>query len=476
MHAPKPYPTYRESGVPWLGEVPSHWDLRRTKSLLSQISEKGFPDEPLLAATQTKGVVRKEQYENRTVLALKDLQLLKLVRVGDFVISLRSFQGGIEFAREQGIISPAYTVLYPVERDNHAFLTKLFKSQPYIENLALHVTGIRQGQNIDYERLARSRLPLPPLLEQAAIVRFLDHADRRIRRYIRAKKRLIELLEEQKQAIIHQAVTGRIDVRTGHPYPSYKPSGVEWLGDVPAHWEVRRLRHVIEGKLTYGANAPAEYTEPTWPRYLRITDFSRSGRLKTDNFRSLPPEIARDYLVKPGDVLLARSGATVGKAFLVNEAAGIACHAGYLIRVRLNRSLLKAQLFFLFTQSLAFARWKDATLIIATIQNIGADKYANLPIPVPPKSEQETLLRFLNSSVTTIERAVHRATTQIARLQEYRTRLIADVVTGKLDVREAAAALPEVDPLAADDEAADPLDAADEPVFNDDHEPAEVAG
>ena len=144
IHNLKPYPAYKDSGVPWLGEVPEHWKLKRTKTVLRERSQKGFPDEPLLAATQTKGVVRKELYENRTVLALKDLHLLKLVRVNDFVISLRSFQGGIEFAHEQGIISPAYTILYPVEAQNHGFLAWLFKSKPYIENLSLFVTGIRE--------------------------------------------------------------------------------------------------------------------------------------------------------------------------------------------------------------------------------------------------------------------------------------------------------------------------------------------
>src|SRR4051794_37942504 len=114
--------------------MPAHWELRRTKTVVRERSEKGFPDEPLLAATQTKGVVRKESYENRTVLALKDLDLLKLVRAGDFVISLRSFQGGIEYARTQGIISPAYTVLYPVDSDTHSYLGWLFKSKPYVEN------------------------------------------------------------------------------------------------------------------------------------------------------------------------------------------------------------------------------------------------------------------------------------------------------------------------------------------------------
>ncbi len=227
------------------------------------------------------------------------------------------------------------------------------------------------------------------------------------------------------------------------PYPAYKPSGVEWLGDVPEHWEVRRLRYLIRRKLTYGANAAAEHTDPAWPRYLRITDFSKNGTLRKDTFRSLPLQTAKDYLVEPGDVLLARSGATVGKAFLVDEETGIACHAGYLIRARPNRSILHPSFFFAFTQSARFAMWKDATFIIATIQNIGADRYADLPVPLPPLSEQELLLRFLDESTANIDRAVERTEIEIALLREYRTRLIADVVTGKLDVREAAARLPE---------------------------------
>ena len=240
----KPYPAMKDSGVAWIGSVPQHWELRRTKTLLSQRSEKGFPDEPLLAATQTKGVVRKDEYENRTVLALKDLQLLKLVRIGDFVISLRSFQGGIEFARHKGIISPAYTILYPVDRVHHAYLSHLFKSLPYIENLSLFVTGIRQGQNIDYEKLARSLVPLPPLSEQTGIVRLLDHVDQSIQRYIRPKQKLIALLKEQRQATIHQAVTGQINAQSGQPYAAYKQSGIEWLREVPQHWEERSLSTV----------------------------------------------------------------------------------------------------------------------------------------------------------------------------------------------------------------------------------------
>src|SRR5262245_42114660 len=195
--------------------MPEHWACPRIKTILLKRVEKNHPDEPLLAATQSQGVVRKDKYENRTVVAQKGLHLLKLVRVNDFVISLRSFQGGIEYAREQGIISPAYTILYTIDPAHHRYLSWLFKSRPYIDNLSLFVTGIRQGQNIDYEKLGRSELPLPPPDEQAAIARFLDHADHRIRRYIRTKQKLLKLLEEQRQAIIHRAVTSGVDRQAG---------------------------------------------------------------------------------------------------------------------------------------------------------------------------------------------------------------------------------------------------------------------
>ena len=249
---------------------------------------------------------------------------------------------------------------------------------------------------------------------------------------------MIKLLEEQKQAIIHRAVTRGLD-----PNVRLKPSGVEWLGEVPEHWEVKRLRYVIDGKLTYGANTPAEHTVLEWPRYLRITDFAVDGSLRAGTFRSLPPDVARGYLVEPGDLLLARSGATVGKAFLVPNGLGVACHAGYLIRARPQRELILPDYLFAFSQSTGFARWRDSTFIIATIQNIGADKYANLPVPVPPIPEQADIVEYLTERTGTLCAAVERARREIDLLREYRTRLIADVVTGKLDVREAAAQLPD---------------------------------
>ena len=200
----KPYAAYKDSGLAWLGPLPSHWGQRRMKFLFRERAQKGFPDEPLLAATQTKGVVRKDEYGKRTVTAMKDFHLLKLVEEGDFVISLRSFEGGIEVAHCRGIISPAYTVLTPTRDAVQSYYARFFKSADFIRSLTLFVTGIREGQNIDYERMSRAFMPLPPLEEQIAIGHFLDWANARLERTIRAKRRVIALLNEQKQAIIHR--------------------------------------------------------------------------------------------------------------------------------------------------------------------------------------------------------------------------------------------------------------------------------
>ena len=443
-----PYPKMKNSGIEWLGVVPKHWEVLPNRALFAEVKERGHPEEQMLSVTIIKGVIRQQALladSSKKDSSNQDKSAYKLVRSGDITYNkMRAWQGAVGVSDYQGIVSPAYVVERPRKGASSHYLHHLLRTPAFAKEAERWSYGITSDMwSLRPEHFKMIYGCLPPLPEQTAIVRFLDHADRRIRRYIRAKQKLITLLEEQKQAIINRAVTRGLD-----PNVRLKPSGAEWLGDVPEHWEVRRLRYLIRGRLTYGANAAAEHTDPAWPRYLRITDFSKNGTLRKDTFRSLPLQTAKDYLVEPGDVLLARSGATVGKAFLVDEEAGIACHAGYLIRARPNRSILHPSFFFAFTQSAWFAMWKDATFIIATIQNIGADRYADLPVPLPPLSEQELLLRFLDKSTAKIDRAVERTEVEIALLREYRTRLIADVVTGKLDVREEAAGLPEVDPHA----------------------------
>ena len=420
------YPAYEDSGEPWLGQVPHHWKLRRTKTVLRERSDKGHPHEPPLAATQTKGVVRKDEYENRTVLALKDLHLLKLVREGDFVISLRSFQGGIEYARHRGIISPAYTVLYLMDPDVHAYLAWLFKSHPYIENLSLHVTGIRQGQNIDYEKLGRSRLPVPPHEDRVQIVRFLDRTDRRIRRYIAAKRTLLGLLNEQKQAIIDHAVTRGLD-----PNVRLKPSGVEWLGEVPEHWDVRRVQGIFRERnekgqsgwpilavsIAHGVTRGDETDEDGRPRRLiddrGLYKLAHEGDIAYNTMRMWQGAVG----VVPVDGL-------VSPAYVVAEP-----------RPQMNATF--------FTLVFRTDACRGDTVgrsrgIVDDRNRLYWDSFKDLRVPVPPCDEQDAIVNAVTAETHALASSVEHLSREIALLVEYRTRLIADVVTGKLDVREAA--------------------------------------
>lgn len=203
----------KDSGQIQFGKVPAHWDTIKLKYCFNQRSEKGFPNEPVLCATQSKGVIPQSLYENRVVVVNKGFDGLKLVKVGDFVISLRSFQGGIEYAYYQGIISSAYTILTPKDERNSKYFKYLFKSHPFIQLLQTCVTGIREGQNINYSVLGNNFIPAPPIEEQNAIVEYIESKTSKIDTMIEALKAEIDRLTEYKQRLISDVVTGQIDVR-----------------------------------------------------------------------------------------------------------------------------------------------------------------------------------------------------------------------------------------------------------------------
>jgi type I restriction enzyme S subunit len=440
----KPYAEYKESGLPWLGRCPRHWNVRRTKILFHERVQKGFPHEPLLAATQTKGVVKKEDYETRTVTAQKDLHLLKLVEVGDYVISLRSFQGGIEVAHCRGIISPAYTVLKPQKQAVSRYYSHFFKAKPFIDSLSLFVTGIREGQNINYERLSRAEMPMPPEEEQAAIVRFLDHANRKIEGFIRARRKLIGLLNEQKQAIIHRAVT-----RGLHPDVPLKPSGIPWLGDIPAHWEVRRLKSVLRSRLTNGLFKRGD-DFGSGVLLVNVSDvYDPEGVIrpeKLDRVRCSKEELAT-FRVAAGDMFFVRSSLKVegtGRCALIQtlpEDAVFECH---LVRCRPDGRIVDSNFLSMFLRSWAGTNNVVAHANTVTISTVGQSEISSLPVVVPPLAEQKELLQRVAVESDPITTAIARTEREIALMQEYRTRLTADIVTGKLDVREAAAKLPDL--------------------------------
>ena len=271
----------------------------------------------------------------------------------------------------------------------------------------------------------------PTLDEQAAIVRYLDDADQRIREYVSANERLIALLEEETQVVIHQAVTRGLD-----PNVRLKPSGVEWLGDVPEHWEVRKLKHVCSKKAQYGANIPASEYTTSGIRFLRTTDITADGAVVGEGVY-IPRDLSPECLLNPGDILLTRSGATIGQSFLYDmKKHGECSFAGYLVRFSPSPEMLP-KFVYLFTTSPGFQNSVQQSAIVSTIENVNAEKYANIHIPVPPHYEQIIIVRHLDELTKRMNAAIDRARRQIELMEEYRTRLIADVVTGKIDVREA---------------------------------------
>ena len=379
----------------------------------------------------------------------------KLCWPGDLVInSLWAWGRGLGVSQHHGIVSSAYGVYRLRERyaDYAGFIHKLVRSTPFNYELQVRSKGIwiSRLQLTDVAFLD-APFPIPPPTEQTAIVRFLDHADRRIQRYIRAKEKLIALLEEQKQAIIHQAVTGRIDVRTGRPYSAYKPSGVEWLGDVPAHWEIKKLGRC--GKLLKGNGGNKEDEVPSGVPCIRYGDlYTTHTYFITDSRSFVSTEKAMEYTaLRFGDVLFAGSGETIdeiGKS-AVNLISSEAHCGGDIILFRPKQKFDARYLGYM-TDSWASAIQKAIMGRGITVMHIYGTHIKNLVLPVPPVSEQNTIAQFLNTSVDNIGDAITGARREIQLLREYRTRLIADVVTGKVDVRGAAAELPESEAILDD--------------------------
>ena len=451
----KPYCEMKDSGIEWLGEAPGHWAVERAKWLFQRM-ERPVQEEDEVVTCFRDGVVtlRKNRRESGFTESLKEIGY-QGIRAGDLVIhSMDAFAGAIGISDCDGKGTPVYSVCKPSPQVNAYFFAYILREMArkgWIQALA---KGIRErSSDFRYTDFALQLVPLPPFSEQATIVRFLDHADRRIRRYIRAKQKLIALLEEQKQAIIHQAVTGQIDVRTGQAYPAYKPSGVEWLGEVPEHWEVVALRYVAT-KFGSGVTPRGGATmyEVTGIPFLRSQNIHFDG-IHLEGVVRIPQDL-HDTLagthVKPGDVLLNITGASIGRVCSVpdNFEEGNVNQHVCIIRPKRGRVLpgfLAAFLSTPFMQREIRFEQNGASREGLTLHSIRGFKVA-----LPTAAEQQHILDEIRGQTGQLAVATATAQGEVDLLREYRIRLIADVVTGKLDVREAAAGLPKVDPLEGD--------------------------
>ena len=415
------YSEYKDSGVQWLGEIPSHWELLKMKYAFKERSEKNHPNEEPLCATQSRGVIPQSLYEGRVVVVNKGFEGLKLVKVGDFVISLRSFQGGIEYAYYQGIISAAYIVLQPKESDMAPYFKYMFKSHDYIQLLQTCVTGIREGQNINYPLLAKKAVPIPPMEEQHAIVSYLDTKCSKLDTFISNKEKEITLLQEMKQLVITDAVT-----RGLNPNVKFKPTNIPWLPEIPEHWEEKRLSTQFTGDVQVNKDFTVKHAFKF-----------NYGELVPKNEVGAPEEYRDVYvrysLIKEGDVLI--NGLNLNYDFVSQRVAcapadGIITSAYVVCRPRKNVNYNYYTLLFKAMDSMKLFHGMGSGIRLT----LSFKELKKQLLPVPPIEEQHAIVSYITERTAKIDSLIEKLNKEIECVKEYKQRLVSDVVTGQIKV------------------------------------------
>jgi type I restriction enzyme S subunit len=460
----RPYPTIKDSGVTWLGEIPEHWEVMPICALARRRQQTNEPQRELLSVYLGRGVVPFSSVdEKRTNPTSEDLSKYQAVEPGDFVLNnQQAWRGSVGVSRYQGIVSPAYLVLALDGRLKQEYADRLLSTLPMVTQYLVSSKGVGSIQrNLYWPHLRRVAILVPPTTEQAAIVRFLCHADRKIHRYIRAKQKLIKLLEEQKQVIIHRAVTRGLD-----PNVCLKPSGEEWLGNVPEHWGIIALKHVLR-KLVDCEHKTAPAVDQSDYCVVRTTAV-RNGQLRWTGTYCTDPDSFSTWTQRatpePGDVIFTRE-APAGEACLVPEGKKI-CLGQRTVLMKLRKDEYDGQ----FLVHMIYAGPPRLRIQLAsqgsTVGHFNMDDIGWMKVLVPPLREQRQIVEAIARDTQGLAAAIGKAEREIKLLREYRTRLISDIVTGKLDVREAAAGLPEeIEPLVNEgpnDEIEDPEPEEDE--------------
>ena len=312
---------------------------------------------------------------------------------------------------------------------NSRYLLYYVLSHGFLAEIDHSTFGVKMPR-AEWSFAGNEKIPFPSLAEQHRISEYLDAKCTEIDALIASKEKTNALLKERRQSIIYEAVTKGLD-----PNAPMKDSGVEWIGEIPEGWCTWRMKHLAVESLQYGANAPGVEFDSELPRYVRITDITPDRKLNDEGKQSLPESIAHDYMLEPGDILFARSGATSGKSFIYEEECGSCCFAGYLIRFRPDPLKAKSKFLYYYTLTQAYEQWTQQIFIQATIQNISAEKYNNLVFVLPPTlNEQAEIVAFLDSECGKLDRTIGNNDFTIQKLKEYRQSLIYEAVTGKIEI------------------------------------------
>ena len=428
------YPSYKDSGVEWLGEVPAHWDVKPMWTFFRRVKRVGFESEQLLSVYRDYGVIPKASRDDNFNKPSDDLSVYQLVVPGDLAINkMKAWQGSVAVSDCRGIVSPAYFIYEALHDSNRRFLHHLFRSPRYIGGYLSHSKGIRPNQ-WDLEPEVHSRFPVlvPTSAEQTAIAEFLDRETRKIDELVAEQRRLMELLKEKRQAVISHAVT-----RGLNPQAQLKPSGIEWLGDVPKHWEVKPLKYAI--KLTSGGT-PSKDNLAYWDGdvpWASSKDLKVNELFDTqDHITQLALDEGAADVVPAGTILTVVRGMILLHTFPVvltrvpmainQDLKAITPKTG--MNVEYLAWLLRG------SSSEVLSRTDEAAHGTKVLR---LEAWLSMEIPIPPLSEQTAIVAHLERELAKFDTLTAEAQRAIDLLQERRTALISAAVTGQIDVRAA---------------------------------------
>lgn len=461
----KPYPKYKDSGLEWLGQVPSHWELRPAFGAFAPNHERNYGMKEKTVLSLSYGRIVIKPAEKLHGLVPESFETYQIVNPGDIVLRTTDLQNDhtslrIGMVRDRGIITSAYLALRVIGGVSSDFGFQFLNVWDTSKAIYGYGSGLRQ--NLDFSHFKRMPVPIPPPEEQEAIVRFLNWANGRLERAIRAKRKVIALLNEQKQAIIHGAVTRGLD-----PSVPLKASGVIWLGDIPQHWEVRRLKFVAS-KIVDCLHATPRYSDSGLYPAIRTADISpgivhlnKAKKISASDFSKWTERLLPTY----GDVLYSREGERFGIAACVPEGARL-CISQRMMVFRIPPPNDSSFVMWLLNSRPTYEQaLQDVSG--ATAPHVNISTIRNYVLAIPPIEEQHQIAAYINSETAPVEAAKQRLEREIDLLREYRRRLVSDLVTGKLDVREVAARLPnaaESDDSEAEEAELDPEEADEEVV------------
>ena len=427
------YDRYKDSGIAWIGEIPEHWELRKGKNLFRLRISKGNNNAILLAATQKFGMIPQTQVEGVVqVRQNTDLNTFRTVHKNDYVISLRSFQGGFEMSEYEGVCSPAYQVFYSKTPCCNYFFKYLFKSYGFISQINAFTLGIREGKNIQYEDFSLMKLPLPTLQEQQTIAAYLDQKCGEIDELITLQEEMITKLQGYKQSVITEAVTKGLDKNV-----PLKDSGIEWIGEIPKHWIVKRLKFScnIWGRIGFRGYKSDDLVpegegaitlSPSNMKDMKM-DYTNRTYLSWKKYYESP-----EIMISNNDILMVKTGSTYGKCSFV-ENMPMECTINPQIVVFKQHKDNSKFLAYSFQTRITRA-FVETSVVGGTIPTIAQEKIMNYFFAFPPLSEQQSIVNYLDQRCGEIDELISIKQQKIEKLKEYKKSLIFECVTGKRKV------------------------------------------